>query len=178
MRLSVYRFVLIAMLIGLSGFAAAQSSNWSSADQQFAQEASQGNSAEIDLAQLAEKRASSLDVKDFARKLESDHRAAEQKLQQMGAKSNLSLAATLDPSSQSSKDQLSRMSGSQFDQAFIQHQIEDHQKDIQTFQKESQEGQNPELKSYAATLLPQLQDHLRIAQELQQKVGTSSGSSR
>ncbi len=150
----------------------AQSANHMSAtDDQFAKLASEGNSGEVQLAQLAEKKASSQDVKDFARKLESDHRKSEEQLKQWATRNGMSLPTNADPSSQSAHDKLAQLAGSDFDEAFVKQQVQDYQQDIQKFKKESSQGQNPELKAYAADSLPTLQEHLRIAQALQQKIG-------
>ena len=47
----------------------------------------------------------------------------------------------------------------------MQSQIEDHQKMVDLFQQQSQQGQNPELKSFAEETLPTLRDHLDMAQQ-------------
>jgi predicted outer membrane protein len=42
-----------------------------------------------------------------------------------------------------------------------------HQSDVEGFQKETTEGTNGDLKNFAASTLPTIQEHLRMAQSIQ-----------
>jgi putative membrane protein len=66
------------------------------------------------------------------------------------------------------------LSGAEFDRAFVSHMIMGHQQAIRKFEMASENLQDPALKKYAEKTLPVLREHLRLAQELQSKVGTWS----
>jgi putative membrane protein len=52
----------------------------------------------------------------------------------------------------------------------MKHMVQDHKKDVELFQKMAKDGKDPELKSFAQELLPILQDHLRMAEEINRTV--------
>jgi formate dehydrogenase assembly factor FdhD len=49
--------------------------------------------------------------------------------------------------------------------------VSDHKKDVAEFKKESKSGKDTDVKSFASTTLPTLQDHLKMAQDAAAKVG-------
>ncbi len=65
---------------------------------------------------------------------------------------------------------LESASGVQFDLAYIQGQIIDHQKTAQLLEYEIGSGENAELKDFASDLLPTVLDHLRVAQEIASEI--------
>jgi putative membrane protein len=76
---------------------------------------------------------------------------------------------------------LSSLSGPEFDRAYIDEMVKDHQQDMQEFQNASASLDDQQLKQCATDLLPTIQEHYRMAQDLQSKLGgpgTTSPSSR
>jgi len=61
-------------------------------------------------------------------------------------------------------DQLSEMSGAQFDKEFAQHMIMDHKEDIGKYEKEAK-SKGP-LAQFAEQTIPTLQKHLQTAERL------------
>jgi putative membrane protein len=57
------------------------------------------------------------------------------------------------------------MSATEFDRSYMRDMVSDHLTDIGEFQKEANNGLNVDLKSWATTTLPMLQEHHRIAKE-------------
>ena len=55
---------------------------------------------------------------------------------------------------------LAKLSGAEFDKAYIDMMVKDHKKDVAEFEKESKGAKDSDLKSWASTTLPTLQDHL------------------
>jgi putative membrane protein len=58
------------------------------------------------------------------------------------------------------------LQGPAFDRAYIQEMVKDHEEDVKLFRTEAQQGKDPELKRLAATTLPTLEAHLRMARNL------------
>jgi putative membrane protein len=62
--------------------------------------------------------------------------------------------------------QLESASGAQFDMAYLQAQLVDHQKTVQLLQWEMSAGQDGDLQRYAAATLPVVLQHLEHVQML------------
>lgn len=69
---------------------------------------------------------------------------------------------------------LQGLSGAEFDRAYATEMVNDHQQDVQKFQTASQTVNDQRLRDYAQNTLPTLQEHLRMAQDLQNKVGAQT----
>ncbi|MGH9567462.1 MAG: DUF4142 domain-containing protein, partial [Candidatus Angelobacter sp.] len=69
------------------------------------------------------------------------------------------------------KERLSKLSGKQFDRAYMADMLKDHKADIAEFQRESRSGHDSQLKEFASGTLPTLQDHLKAAEKITSKPG-------
>jgi putative membrane protein len=105
-------------------------------------------------------------VRSFARKLAQDHARAEKELSQLFSRKGIPPEPELAGNLQNSLDRLAGLKGGQFDQAFKQQVIEDHQKAIALFEKQAEQGTDPELKAFAQKHLPHLREHIDIARGL------------
>jgi putative membrane protein len=133
-------------------------------DRLFTRLATTGGKAEVQFAQLAEQKASANSVKEFARMMIDDHGKANEKLTELAKAADIPLPAGLDPDHQAARDKLEKLTGADFDTAYILGQIEDHQKTVQLLQWEIGSGQNATLQKFAAETLPVVLMHLRHAQ--------------
>jgi putative membrane protein len=159
MRKLTYSVAVVSLLGAAPAMAAL-----SAAEKTFATEAAHGGLAEVQLGELAEQKATSPQIKEFAQRMVKDHTQANQELMQLGKTENLNLPTQLDAKHKSEMDRLSTMSGNAFDTAYMQHMVQDHQKTVADFQKQAQSGSDPALKSFAQKQLPILQQHLQMAQ--------------
>jgi putative membrane protein len=62
--------------------------------------------------------------------------------------------------------ELERLSGPDFDIAYMRAQVQDHQKAAQLLEWEIGSGQDMELVHFASETLPEVLDHLQMAQHL------------
>jgi len=145
-------------------------------DQHFVMEAAKGGLAEVELGKLASDKASSDQVKQFGKRMVDDHGKANDELKSLAQSKNITLPTSVDPKDKAFEDRLSKMSGEQFDRAYMQHMLADHRKDVNAFRTESQSGKDPEIKAWAAKTLPTLQEHLKQAQDTNKAVGTSGST--
>jgi putative membrane protein len=145
----------------------------SSSDKKFAMEAAQGGLAEVELGRLAIQKSQSDKVKQFGQRMVDDHTSANKDLESVAQKNNITLPSSINSKDQGLKDRLSALSGAEFDPAYIQAMVKDHEKDIVEFQKESMSGSNADLKGFVAQTVPTLQEHLRMAREAEQTVVSS-----
>lgn len=142
------------------------------ADTKFAMEAAQGGQAEVQLGQLAQQKAASPDVKAFGQMMVDDHTKANDQLKSVASQQNMTLPASLDAKDQMLMTKLQNDSGPKFDKDYMNAMVKDHEKDIKEFQKESKDGTDPQLKSFATETLPVLQKHLQKAKEVKSSMGS------
>lgn len=157
-------------------FVYAQSNAVGGMDQKFMMKAAQGGMAEVQLGQLAEQKGSAQGVKDFGARMVKDHSDANDKLKSLASSKGVTLPTTLDAKDQALSDKLSGMSGAAFDKMYMQSMVKDHRMDIAEFMKESSSGKDPDVKSFASMTLPILQDHLKMAEQV--NTGLGGGASK
>lgn len=138
-------------------------------DKGFAQKAATGGQAEVALGQLAQQKASSPRVKEFAQRMVADHTNANQQLQQIASKKDLDMPTMVPTEAQEEQDKLSKLSGKAFDKEYIRYEVQDHQQDVQDFQKAQNEVSDPDLKQFASQTLPIIEQHLKMAQQIEGK---------
>ncbi|MCU7492784.1 MAG: DUF4142 domain-containing protein [Ignavibacteria bacterium] len=143
----------------------------SSVNQEFVSDAASGGMMEVELGTMAVQNASSQEVKDFGRRMIDDHSKANDELKSIAAKENIPVPAALKDENRDDVDKLSKLSGSDFDKEYIDMMVKDHQKDIKNFEDMAQNAQSPELKQFAQKTLPTLRQHLKMAQDIQDKMG-------
>jgi len=133
-------------------------------DRKFIEEAAQGGMAEVQLGQLATQKAQSDQVKQFGQKMVDDHTKANDQLKQIASSKGVTLPTTLDSKSKREMDRLSKLSGAQFDREYMKHMVSDHRKDVKDFKKEAKSAKDPDLKSFASSTEPVLEQHLQLAE--------------
>jgi putative membrane protein len=132
--------------------------------QAFLKKAIEGNYAEVQMGQLAQKNGQSDGVKKFGQMLSDDHSAANQKA--MDAAKSMGVTPPDGPNAKQKADyeKMSKMTGTQFDKQFATHMVADHQKDIAEYKKESK--QSDAAGDYAKGQIDTLQKHLDTAKSL------------
>ncbi len=145
-----------------------------SPDTAFAIKAAQGGLAEVKLGQLASEKAGSADVKAFGQQMVDDHSKANDQLKSVAQNENMTLPTDVNAKQQMMYDKLSKLSGAEFDKAYVKDMVKDHEEDVKEFQKESTSGKDPQIKSFASQTLPVLQGHLDKIKGIQSKMGTGS----
>ncbi len=138
----------------------------------FIKQAARGNDLEISLAEVGLRKAQNADLKSLCQMIQTDHTKANQQLQPLAQKYNLSVDQTLkhDPHRELTKFD-KEATGSKFDQQLATEFLRDHQRDIAKFEKASAEIQAPDLKQYIDSTLPVLRKHFDKSQTVAQEVG-------
>lgn len=133
----------------------------------FASQAAIIGKAEIELGQLAIKNTQDEKVRSYAERMVKDHSAADKKLKAIAAKENLQLPQSLDKEHESLKTQLQGLKGEDFDRAYVKAMANGHDKAVALFESASQQPQMPQdLKQFAASTLPTLEQHKDMAHSL------------
>ena len=153
-----------------AGTTSGNSAKPSMSDQRFMKDAAQGGMAEVELGELAMQNGSSDDVKKFGQRMVDDHSKANDKLKELASSKGITLPQEPNAKQKATKNQLSKLSGEQFDKAYMKDMLKDHKQDIAEFQSESNTGHDPDVKNFATETLPTLRDHLKDAQSIAPKV--------
>ncbi|WP_460891158.1 DUF4142 domain-containing protein [Rufibacter soli] len=139
--------------------------------QDFVMKAASGGMMEVEAGKLASTKAKDAGVKQFGQRMVTDHSKANTELKALAAKKGIKLPPSLLPEHQQHLDMLSKApAGAEFDLMYMQHMVEDHNKDVQEFERQSTTGQDAEVKAFAAKTLPVLREHQKAAQALYDKL--------
>lgn len=135
-------------------------------DKKFVKEAAMGGLAEVEMGKLAVQKGTTPEIKQFGQKLIDDHTKANDQLKQVASQDNIPVPSTPDKKEQEKIDKLSKLSGAAFDKSFVKDEVKDHKSDIKDFQGEAQGGSRTNIKNFASSTLPVLQEHLQLAENL------------
>ncbi len=144
--------------------APAGASDLSAADKKFIQKAAVGGMAEVQLAELAQKKTSDDKVKAFAQKMIDDHTPNNEQLVKLATDKGVTPPADLDAMHQKEMSRLEALSGTKFDKAYLKGQEKDHAVMLKLFQTEAKGGHDAELKQFAQTTIPTIQSHEEMAE--------------
>ena len=185
MKSSILSLSLTVALAGICGTAFAQASATDPAtalpaitppaagtklaadDAKFLEIAAKSGIAEIQDGNLASQKGQSDDVKELAKKIVADHNAANNQLKELASSYGVTLPTNPADPDLLEHQRLSTLHGVDFDKAYVEDEVKDHQSAIELFEKESTSGQDPTLKQFASNVLPILKDHLKAAKALQ-----------
>jgi putative membrane protein len=159
-------FVALAVGVWLAPSACAGQRQKAMTDQTFVQKAVVGGLAEVQLGKMAAEHAVSVAVQQFGQQMVEDHGHANQALMALVKQKGLSVPTALDKKHQKAATHLATLQGAAFDRAYIQQMVKEHEEDVRLFRTEAQQGKDPELKRWAATTLPTLEEHLSMARNL------------
>lgn len=144
-------------------------------DRKFMQMAAAGGMSEVAMARVALERSSSDAVKQFAQKMIDDHTANNQELMQLATAKGVTLPAGPDAKHRAMMDKMSKMSGAEFDHAYIMNAgVKDHEKMLKLLQDEARKGRDADVKAFAAKTIPAVEMHLKMARDMMSGMGHSS----
>jgi putative membrane protein len=146
------------------------SSTPAATDTAFANKAAVSGMAEVALGKMAAEKGASAEVKDFGNMMVKDHGAANEELKSIAQKKNITLPSGLDAEHQAKSDSLSKLSGKDFDKAYVKVMIEGHHKTLGIMNNEATGGQDVDLKAFAKKTAPVVQHHLEEIEKIQAKV--------
>ena len=137
----------------------------------FAVMAASGGMMEVTLGNLAQQKGANADVKKFGQQMVTDHGKANAELKTIAASKNMMLPTAPLPKHQKHIVHLGSLSGAEFDKAYMDMMVNDHQEDVTLFQTTANDNnQEADLKAFAQKTLPVLKTHLQMAQQTQAKV--------
>jgi putative membrane protein len=165
MRKVHWLLALVPLMFG--GIARAEMNKLTSIDdRKFIEEAASGGMAEIKLGKLAIDRAQSPEVKEFARRMVDDHARVGNELKSLAMRKNMTLPSAIDTKHMADYQKLASLSPADFDRAYMDMMVRDHDADVNAFRKIADQGGDPDLKSWAMKTLPTLEEHQQMAHRI------------
>lgn len=134
------------------------------------------NSAKMNLAtqkfaDLAQEKAQSQELKQFAQTLKQDHQKAQQDLERLAQKHSVTLPTTVDDKCQQEISRLEALSGEEFDREFAKGAIEGHAMAVAHLQKASSAAEDTDLRQYTQQMLSKIKQHQSKGREIAKAVG-------
>ena len=120
---------------------------------------------EVEAAKIAQKNASSQEVKDFAAKMLEDHTKANKELKEFAVKKKVITPDALPADDQIHLDEMKKIKGAAFDKHYMGMMVTDHEKTIALF-KEGISNKDSGLKTWATKTLATIEQHDEMAKKI------------
>ena len=135
-------------------------------DQEFVKKAAGSGLFEVREGQLALGMAGSPDVRQFAQRIVNDHTRANQELLALVSRKGWTMPRAMSNEEVDMFNRLARVQRAEFDKSYVDQQTKAHEQAVELFDRASKECQDPDLKAWAAKMLPTLREHLELARKL------------
>jgi putative membrane protein len=130
----------------------------------------QGNRAEVQAGQLALEKSQDAEVKKFAQTMIDDHGKAITEIEALALKKQNKMPEGIGAKHKTKEVALKALSGDTFNSQYVKRAgLGDHEATIKLLKKIQKDGKDPELKALADKMLPTVQHHLEMAQQLAPK---------
>jgi putative membrane protein len=111
-------------------------------------------------------------VKELGARMVVEHGRIARELKQLALNKGLRVGDTTRPADPS-YDMLTKLSRPEFDKAYLAAMVKDQEQDIAEFRRMSEQGQDPDLKAWAARTLPTLEGQLQTVKAVQGPMGAA-----
>jgi putative membrane protein len=135
-------------------------------DIEFMKKAAVGAMLEIQLGQLAQKKAQNPEVQQFGQRMVREHQKAAKNLKQMAKNLGVQLPTSLPEQRKALKDALAELDPEDFDGQYMWNMVAVHTVAVNLFENEIEQGQHPKVVQMANRVLPTLKDHRSRAVDL------------
>jgi predicted outer membrane protein len=149
----------------------------SAADQKAVKDMAMADMAEVETGKLAVSKAQSAEVKAFGQQMIDDHGAALAKVQALAQARGVTLPTELDAKHKAMSAKLEKMSGADFDKAYMAGAgVKDHKDTHAKLMSDAKKIKDADVKALADQHMPVVEQHLKAAQQMASaKSGTTSG---
>ena len=131
------------------------------------------NAVDIDAGKLAQQKGSSKAVRDFGQRMVTDHTGVNEQAGALVKKLGVTpqdnaTSKSLRDGGKATMDKLTKLSGAQFDKAYVDNEVAYHQAVLDTIDKTLiPNAKNAELKSLIVKVRPAIDAHLQHAKQMQ-----------
>jgi putative membrane protein len=158
--------VVSAVQDAASGLAGVITAEMTTTTPGFAKAAAESDMYEIAAGKLALQRSKSADIKKFAQMMIDAHTMTTNQLKPLAMKANVQLPTMLDDRRKGMMDNLTGASDADFDGRYLNQQTNAHQEALILFRGYAKDGDNADVKQFAAATVPVIEMHLNMAKAL------------
>jgi predicted outer membrane protein len=137
---------------------------------EFLVEAMQDAMAEIQICELALERSENPDVKKFAQAMIDEHGQMGRELEKLASDKKLDVPREIRAEQEMTVDELSSLSGRDFEQRWIQYNIDVHERDTKVFRHYAGEEEDRDISAMARKHGDIISKHLKAAHDLGKKL--------
>ncbi|MFC6225690.1 DUF4142 domain-containing protein [Hymenobacter artigasi] len=135
-------------------------------DAGFAVAASSSNQLEVAISKLAQQKAIALEVKEWAKTIETEHTKMDQELEAIAGRANITLPRMMSDDDRDHYNDVDDRKYFGFDKKYLRSLKDAHERDVQRYAAAATQLSNAELRAFAAQALPNLRAHLQQTEEL------------
>jgi putative membrane protein len=169
---SIFLPAAAAAQTGTTG-AAVASAHLSSQDMQFIRTAAAAGLSEVQEGQLAQSKGDAA-VQKVGAQMVADHTRINHQLTDLAQMKGVVIPSSVTNVEAAQAAHLNEMGGASFDRVYLHDQKRAHEQAIKLFQTEAQSGADIDVKKFASTNLPILQEHLQMIEATQKQEATSA----
>lgn len=134
-------------------------------DRKWCEETAKAGMMEVKLGELSQTKATNSSVKMHGEHMVTDHTKANKELKELAATKGIKLPTSMGEKNQKMYDKLAALEGKEFDKKYADAMVAEHKKDIASFKKQGEKGDDTEIKDWAAGKVSVLEDHLKMWKE-------------
>ena len=138
----------------------------SSPDAQFVIKAAQLNMASVPLSAWTKEHGITDEVKALAAEDLDNHTKLADELRNIAVNENAIITPDTDPKDLAEIDRIKTLEAANLDREYLHDIIRLHRKEADVFKREAESGKDPDLRSWASQKLPEIQAHLKAAEDL------------
>ncbi len=135
-------------------------------DQIFVMESIAASAKEIEMGKLGIRRAKDLDLRLLAQRIFDDRTKAQEGLTSLALQKGITMPTN--KIAMPHLERLAQISDAQFDGAYVNHLLQTHEQDITKYEAISRSARSQDIQAFAATTLPVLREHQRIAYNIRE----------
>ncbi len=134
----------------------------------FVLQAASSDMFEIESSKLAMERATDDKTKAFAEQMVNDHQKTTNELKELvsGGNVNAQIPTQMIDAHQAMLDDLKEAEADEFNEEYLSAQEDAHEQAVDLFTRYGSEGENAELKAWAAKTAPALEHHLQMVEQM------------
>jgi predicted outer membrane protein len=141
-----------------------------SGENEFLVEAMQDTLAEIRICEMAIEKSQNHDVKVFAQKMIDEHGRMRRDMERLAEKKQLTVPQEIRREQKMTVDELNSLAGRDFEQRWIQYNIDVHERDTKVFRHYAGEEHDEDIREMAKHGAETLAKHLKMAHDVGKKL--------
>jgi putative membrane protein len=167
----------LSALLSIPG-AFAQSQKMDNNDAAALKQLAQANLNEVEAGKVGISKGQSPDVKQFGQKMVDDHGRMYEDLKSLAKRKDVAVPDKASLKDLAQMKLMERKSGAEFDRAYMEHMVKDHEKDLADAQNIAAKAKDAEFKAAVQQAIPTIEEHLKLAQRIVQGAAAGSSSSK